>query len=54
MTDTTNNPNEPRKLNDEELDTVVGGYGQWDIDAETTELAHYNSAHDPKYATFDE
>ena len=54
MTDTANNQSVPRKLDDEELDEVTGGYGQWDVEAEAMELSHYNSAHDPKYATFDE
>ena len=54
MSENTSNPNEPRKLSDEDLDEVVGGYGQWDVEAEAMELSHYNSAHDPKYATFEE
>ena len=54
MTNATNNQNEPRKLTDDELDDVVGGYGQWDVEAEAMELSHYNSAHDPQYATFEE
>ena len=49
-----NNFAKSSQLTDEELGNVTGGYGQWDVDSEMTELAHYNAAHDPKYTTFEE